>query len=101
MIKNIISDYFQKILLSYLDEKRKLTLIKYNKKFQSLMNRSLIIYNFFSGKYITNRENVKVKIYNGNNDKLIYEGGYLNGKKNEIGKEYEYKKIGDYNKLIF
>ena len=38
MVENIISVYFQKILLSSLNEKTKLDLIKYNKHLQNLMN---------------------------------------------------------------
>ena len=38
MVDNILSIYFQKILLSFLKEGLKLKIIKYNKKLQNLMN---------------------------------------------------------------
>ena len=40
-------------------------------------------------KYII-YENGKGKEYNGYSDKLLFEGGYLNGKRNGKGKEYNY-----------
>ena len=47
MVENIKSQYFQKILLSSLNEKIKLDLIKYNKHLQNLMNIKLIIHNIY------------------------------------------------------
>ena len=73
-----------------------MNLLKYNKKLQKINNISLINYKFFSGKYIIYEELGKGKIYNAFNNKLIYEGELLNGKKNGKGKEYGYN--GD---LIF
>ena len=89
MVENIISVYFQKILLSSLNEKTKLDLIKYNKHFQNLMNIKLINYKLYKGKYIVyeTKEKGKEYFYNG---KISYEGEYLNGKRNGIGKEYDY-----------
>ena len=48
------------------------------------MNISLINYQFFSGRYIIYESNKKGKEYNGENDILIYEGGYLNKKRRNI-----------------
>ena len=93
MVENIISIYFQKILLSSLNERTKLDLIKYNKHFQNLMNIKLINYKLYKGKYIVyeTKEKGKEYFYDG---KISYEGEYLNGKRNGKGKEYnEYGEI--------
>ena len=87
MVENIISVYFQKILLSSLNEKTKLDLIKYNKYFQNLMDIKLINYKFYKGKYIVYETKGKGKEYY-NNGELTFEGEYLNGKRNGKGKEY-------------
>ena len=44
MLKNVKSSYFIKIIFSFMDEKQKLKLIKYNKRFQENMNISLFNY---------------------------------------------------------
>ena len=63
MLKKIKSSYLTKLIFSYVDEKPKLKLVKYNKSLQKKINLSIINYRHFKGRYI------------------IYE---LNG----IGKEY-------------
>ena len=85
MLENIKSSFFQKIIFLLLDERRKLQLIKYNKNFQNLLDIKLINYRIFSGKYIIKEENNKIKEYNYFNNNLIYEGEYLNGKRNGKG----------------
>ena len=45
-------------------------------------------YKIFSGKYVKYEGKERVKIYNAFDDKIIYEGEYLNGKKHGKGKEY-------------
>ena len=88
MVENIISVYFQKILLSSLNEKTKLDLIKYNKHLQNLMDIKLINYKFYKGKYIVYETKGKGKEYF--NGELKFEGEYLNGKRNGKRKEYDY-----------
>ena len=95
MVENIISVYFQKILLSSLNEKTKLDLIKYNKHFQNLMDIKLINYKLYKGKYIIYETKEKGKEYNDNGE-LEFEGEYLNGKRNGKGKEYN-----EYGELEF
>ena len=89
MLKKSKSLYFLRILFSFMDEKQKLKLIKYNKCLQENMNISLINYRLFSGKYIIYEQNGKGKEYDyyGN---LEFEGEYLNGERNGKGKEYDY-----------
>ena len=60
----------------------------YNKILQSNLGKSLINYKILSGKYIIYETNTRAKIYNAYNDEIIYEGEYLNGRKNGKGKEY-------------
>ena len=88
MLKNSKSIYFIKRLFTFVDEKNKLDIIKYNKNMQNILDINFINYKFFSDRYIIFEKNGKGKEYNKYNDTLIYEGEYLNGKKNGKGKEY-------------
>ena len=85
MLENIKSIFFIRILFSYVDEKQKLKIIKYNKSFQKTINISIINYQHFKGE-----RNGKGKEYH-DNGKISFEGEYLNGKRNGKGKEYYYK----------
>ena len=87
MLNNIKSVYFIRMIFSYIDERKKLEIIKFNKYIQNILNINLINYKIFSGRYIVLGKNGKGKEYN-NNDDLIFEGEYLNGKRNGKGKEY-------------
>ena len=87
MLKNIKSLYFIRRIFSYIDEKHKLKLVKYNKSFQDIIDISLINYKFLSGKYII-YENKNGKEYKGYDNQLLFEGEYLNGKRDGKGKEY-------------
>ena len=96
MLKNVKSSYFLRIIFSFVDEKQKLELIKYNKSLQQIINISLINYKYFSGKYIEFESNGKGKEYNDYYNgrlELIFEGAYLKGKRNGKGKEYQYGKL--------
>ena len=96
MLQNSKSIYFIKRLFTFVDEKNKLDIIKYNKNMQKILDISLINYKTFSGRYILYGKNGKGKEYN-YDDKLLFEGEYLNRKRNGKGKEYN-----DYNgKLMF
>ena len=88
MLENIKSHYIYKFCFSYIDERNKLKLVRYNKSLQNKLQISLINYKIFSGKYIIYEKEGKVKEYNLSNDNLIFEGKYINGKKNGKGKEY-------------
>ena len=87
MLKNVKTSYFLKLLFSFIAEKQKLDIIKYNKTLQDYINISLINYKLFSGKYIEYGLNGKGKEYNKEGD-LIFEGEYLNWKRKGKGKEY-------------
>ena len=88
MLENSKSIYFIKKLFTFVDEKTKLDIIKYNKNMQNIMDINLINYKFYSGKYIMYEENGKGKEYNGYDNRLEFEGEYLKGKRNGKGKEY-------------
>ena len=92
--------YFLYLLFLNINEKSKLKLLKYNKNLQDKLGIKLIHYKTFSGKYIIYQTNGKVKEFNVYNDKTIFEGEYLNGKRNGKGKEYyssgKVKFKGDY-----
>ena len=63
-LDNIESIYFSKILFSHLNEKIKLKVIKYNKKWQNKIDIILINYELYSGKYIIYESKIKGKEYN-------------------------------------
>ena len=88
MLKNVKSSYFLRIIFSFVDEKQKLELIKYNKSLQEILNISLINYKYFCEKYIIYESIGKGKEYDKWNGKLRFEGEYLKGKRNGKGKEY-------------
>jgi len=100
MLDNIKSTYFKKIIFSLLDEKAKLKILRYNKNLQKQLNIEFINYFIFTKKYSIKETNgfSKTYIYNpyyedNYDDTLIFEGEYLNGKKNGKCKEYEYGSI--------
>ena len=84
MLDKIKSSYFSMIIFSLISEKRKLQLIKYNKRIQNIENITLLNYKILSRKYIVQETKGNIKIFNALNDILIFEGDYFNG----IGKEY-------------
>ena len=86
MLENIKSIYFLKMLLSYIDDKRKLELIKYNKTIQDKLNINIVYYKLGSEKYLLFDKNGKVREYNKKNTNLIFKGEYLNMKRNGKGK---------------
>ena len=88
MVKNVKSIYFIQKLFSYLNEYQKLSIVKYNKIMQKNIKISITNYIHFKGYYIIHESNGITKEYNGYDDELIFEGEYLNGKRNGKGKEY-------------
>ena len=88
MLDNVKLSYFLKLIFSCVDEKRKLQLIKYNKSLKNKIDITILNYKLFSERYIIYTANERVKVYNSKYDGIIYEGEFLNGKKNGKGKEY-------------
>ena len=86
MIKNVKSIYMLKNIFSFLKTITKFNFIKYNKSLQSKLEIGLIDYRRFSKRYIIYEENGNGKEYDGFEDKLIYEGEFLNGERSGKGK---------------
>ena len=59
-----------------------------NKIFEKNLDIKLINYKIFYGKYVIYESNLKVNEFFCYNDKLIFEGEYLNNKRNGKGKGY-------------
>ena len=92
-IKDIKSKYIIKEAFSFLDEKKKLNMILYNKELKKELKVNIEYYKYISGKYKIGKKNGEGKEYNFD-DELIFEGEYLNGKRNGKGKEFnEYGEI--------
>ena len=96
MLNNIKSSFLYHLLLSFLDEGAKLNIIKINKNLQNRAEITKAHYRIFSGKYFVDGGNNIRKIFNGNNNALIFEGEYVKGKKNGKAKEYN-----DYGSIIY
>ena len=73
-----------------IDEKQKLKIVKYNKSLQNNIDINIYNYKLFTGKYIIYESNGIRKEYKAEDDKLIYEGEYLNGEKKEKGKNMNF-----------
>ena len=78
MLKNVKTSFFLRVLFSYMDEKQKLELIKYNKSLKVNLNISLFNYKFYSDKYIIYESDGKVKEFSIDGF-LLFEGEYLFG----------------------
>ena len=88
MLENTKSKFILEKIFSFINEGRKLILLKYNKYFQNKIEISLMNYEIYSTRYITYDQNGQGKEYN-LDDHVLYEGGYLKGKRNGKGKEYD------------
>ena len=80
MLKNIKSSYINRFIFTFVNEKQKLKLARYNKNLQKNINISIINYKHFTGRYIIYKSNKFGKEYD-YEDNLRFEGEYLNGKK--------------------
>ena len=77
-----------RIIFSFITEKKKLKIIINNKEIQKKLKINSKNYKKICKIYKIGEKNGKGKEYNKHNDKLIFEGEYLNGKRNGNGKEY-------------
>ena len=87
-LNTIKSIYIAKKILSHLIIKKKLEMIKYNKKFCQSLGYTIDDYKKLCKRYIVYGKNGKGKEYIMNSSKLIFEGEYLNNKRHGKGKEY-------------
>ena len=88
MLENIKSNFFVKLIFSFMIEENKLKIVNYNKNLQKILYISLINYRLYTNKYIIHEKNNIAKEYDIYTNNLIYEGEYLKGKRNGKGKEY-------------
>jgi len=75
-------------IFSFLDHRKKLYIIIYNKQLQKMLGVNIKDYKKLSGKCKIAERNGKGKEMTINTDKMIFEGEYLNKKRNGKGKEY-------------
>jgi len=87
-IKEIKSVYVMKKIFLFLSEKQALNMIIYNKELQKIFSVDIDNYIKESGKQKICEMNGKGKEYIIYTNILIFEGEYINGKKNGRGKEY-------------
>ena len=86
MLENIKSSFFIKILFNHLNEENKLKVAKYSKTLQNKIDINITNYKLFSRRNIIYETNGRAKeLLFGK--KLVYEGEYLNGKRNGKGKD--------------
>ena len=86
---NIIkSIYITKKILSYLENNKKLELIKYNKQFSQNLGYTIDDYKKLCKRYVIYGKNGKGKEYIMNSNIKIFEGQYVNKKRHGKGKEY-------------
>ena len=102
-INNSIKEFDAKFIilekiLSLVEEKKKLNIIKYNKNYQTKLKININNYKRESGKEIIYEDKgiLKEYILGVNHKELLFEGEYLNDKRNGKGKEYIFG-----NELIF
>ena len=74
MLNNIKSSFFIKIIFSHIKEKRKLKIIRYNKRLQKNIDIYLINYKVLSERYLIYENNGIVKEFEGYNNELKFEG---------------------------
>ena len=95
MLLNINSQYLIQNIFSFIDHKKKLKLVKYNKTLQQKLDINLIFYKNLTCKYIIYESKGKGKEYNQNNI-LIFKGKYKNGERNGYGEEFNEKGIATF-----
>ena len=87
------SKYIIQNIFSYLQIEKKLSIIKNNKKLQNLLDVDIQIYKKLCNKLILLDIDGRVQELSINH-KIIFEGNYLNMKRNGKGEEYEKNELG-------
>ena len=88
LLKDIKSKYIINNVFSFINERRKLEIIKYSKYIQKKFQIYIIYYEHIYGKYRVGGDNGKIKEFSLDENILIFEGEYLNGRRNGKGKEF-------------
>ena len=89
MLKQIKSLLILKKLFNHLFIDAKLRLLRYNKNFQNILNITIIDFRNLSKTFIIIERAGYGKEYDSYNDELLYEGEFINGKRNGKWKEYD------------
>ena len=100
MIEDIKSKYIWKKIFEFIQEKRKLKIIIYNKKIKEELAIDIINYKNLTNYSLKKLNNGVYKLYITKYDFLCYEGGFSEGKKNGFGKEYEFIKKDKVKNLL-
>ena len=79
--KSIKSIYNLKNIFSFLPERQKLNIIKYNKQLQNKFDININDYKRISGRYKVGEINGKGKEYDISTDEMLFEGEYLKKRK--------------------
>ena len=87
-VRPIKSSYILNEIFSFLNMKQKLNIIIYNKQLQKEQGIDIEDYKNISGKYKIDGIFGLGREYKIKTNELIFEGEYLNGKRNGNGKEY-------------
>ena len=89
-LNNIKSSYIIKRVFSFLYENMKYEILKHNKKYQNFFYLNIDSYKKLNGRYKKNGINGHGQEFLIESNDLVFEGEYLNGKRNGKGKEYFY-----------
>ena len=92
-LRNVKSNYIFKLIFSFLEEKEKLNILKYNKLYQKQCSKTIDDYKNISGRYKKDGINGLGAEYLLNKKILIFKGEYLNGKRSGYGREFENHKM--------
>ena len=92
-LRNVKSNYIFKLIFSFLEEKEKLNILKYNKLYQKQCSKTIDDYKNISGRYKKDGINGLGSEYLLNKKILIFKGEYLNGKRSGYGREFENHKM--------
>ena len=84
-IENINSQYIIQFIFSYIEKRRELDIIKLNKKLKQKLEVNIEDYKKESKRYKVIGEDGIERVYLLKDNVLIFEGKYLNGKKNGTG----------------
>ena len=84
-IENINSQYIIQFIFSYIEKRRELDIIKLNKKLKQKLEVNIEDYKKESKRYKVIGEDGIERVYLLKDNVLIFEGKYLNGKKNGKG----------------
>ena len=90
-LEKIRCKYILQNVFSFIEKKTGLQIVKYNKDLQKKLNIRLSSYKKLSETFIIYDSKTKGKEYNSKNKQLVFEGDFIHGKRNGIGKEYNKK----------